>query len=158
MSPVLIDPAFEKEVDAIWVERVIAKTLAMEGASDDALLSVVITDDERIHALNRQFRGVDAPTDVLAFGEGTTTTQFVTSPDEPPYLGDVIVSLPRAREQAAEHGHDTLTELRLLIVHGVLHLLGYDHSTPDEKERMWDRQQIIIEALEEGDDGRVAAA
>ncbi len=155
MSPVLIDPEFEADVDAAWVERVVAGTLEMEGVPDDVLLSVVITGDERVHDLNRQFRGVDAPTDVLAFGEAPTpaSVPFVAAPGEPPYLGDVVVSLPRARAQAAEHSHALCDELRLLIVHGILHLLGYDHAAPDEKERMWNRQEVIIKALEEGDDG-----
>jgi len=83
---------------------------------------------------------------------GVSLTAVITDvdgSDEPPYLGDVIVSLPRAREQAAEHGHSTMQELRLLVVHGVLHLLGYDHATPAEEAAMWARQDAILQRVQE---------
>jgi probable rRNA maturation factor len=109
-------------------------------------LSVVITYDEAILELNRQFRDVDAPTDVLAFGSGQEG-DFVTAPGEPAYLGDVVISYPRAVAQAEEYGHSVDRELALLAVHGVLHLLGYDHVDEAERMEMWARQNEILESL-----------
>ena len=95
--------------------------LAYEGAAGDITISVV--DDAAIHAMNREYRGVDRPTDVLSFpaAEGET---FPAIPDA--FLGDIAISLPRAEAQAEEYGHPLLRELSFLAVHGTLHLLGYD--------------------------------
>ena len=148
MVDVLIRPKFEPMVDAEDVHRIALAVLQAESAAPEAALCIVITDDAEIQSLNRQFRDVDAPTDVLAFADEPTDQTFVTAPDEPPYLGDVIVSFPRARIQAAAEGHSTEAEMRLLIVHGVLHLLGYDHATPDEQAHMWARQDAILSTLQ----------
>ena len=90
-------------------------------------LTIVVTGDAALRRLNRDFAGVDAPTDVLSFEYG----------DPGEYLGDVIISAPRARAQAKRGGHPFIDEMRLLAIHGVLHLLGYDHDTPGRKKRMW---------------------
>lgn len=148
MIQVLIRPPFEAAVSAGWVEYVVGAVLNYEQVAQEADLSVVITDDDEIRALNAQFRGVDEPTDVLAFAEEETELPFVNAPDELPYLGDVIVSYPRAQVQAVEQGHGVDDELRLLIVHGVLHLLGYDHALPDEEKLMWERQNEILSQIQ----------
>jgi probable rRNA maturation factor len=104
-------------------------------------ISVVITDDETIRRLNHQFRDVDAPTDVLSF------------PDEPvpgetePYLGDVILSLPTIRRQAEAEAHTLSDELVLAVIHGTLHVLGYDHDTPERQARMWAKQTEALQAM-----------
>lgn len=90
-------------------------------------LTVVVTGDAALRRLNRDFAGLDAPTDVLSFA----------ADEAPEYLGDVIVSLPRARAQARRGRHPLVDELRLLVIHGVLHLLGHDHHSPAQRERMW---------------------
>jgi probable rRNA maturation factor len=111
-------------------------------AIPEADLSIVLVDDARIQALNRDFLAHDAPTDVLSFPA-----------DEPDpetgrrYLGDVVISLARAEEQARERGHAAEAEMQLLVVHGVLHLLGHDHAEPGEKERMWMAQAQALERL-----------
>lgn len=110
-------------------------------------LTLVITDDEGIQALNRDFLGVDAPTDVLSFSAQEDGGPFVAAPDAGGYLGDVILSYPRAVEQARQQGHSTEQELNLLVVHGVLHLLGYDHAGAEEKAAMWAQQEAILELL-----------
>ena len=115
----------------------------MEGACE---LTVVVTDDEALHELNRRHRGVDAPTDVLAFPD-ETRGPFVGAPGFPRYLGDVIVSFPRAEAQAAEAGHDVSAELQLLVVHGVLHLLGYGDETEEQRVQMWGVQAQILRDL-----------
>jgi probable rRNA maturation factor len=137
---------FAGEVDEELLRRVIAEALRHEGIEGEIALSVVITDDGAVRELNREFRDVDAPTDVLAFGTGEES-DFVTAPGEPAYLGDVIISYPRAVIQAEEYGHSINRELALLTVHGVLHLLGYDHVDEVERTEMWARQNEILESL-----------
>jgi probable rRNA maturation factor len=154
---VLIRPQFRNRVKATEVRRVASTTLGMvpnpAGTyAEGQALSVVVTDDAEIQSLNRQFRGVDAPTDVLSFGQ-ELGEPFVDASDEPPYLGDVILSYPRAQEQAGEQGHSATQEIRVLIVHGVLHLMGYDHATPEEEAQMWARQDQVLRALPGGQDG-----
>ncbi|HIP95981.1 MAG TPA: rRNA maturation RNase YbeY [Anaerolineae bacterium] len=144
-----IAPQFERLVNADLVRRAALAVLAHEGVTGQSELSVVITDDDEVHDLNRRFRGVDAPTDVLAFGETGEGTPFVTAPDAPIMLGDVVIACPRAQEQAAEAGHPLDAEIQLLVVHGVLHLLGYDHAQPEEKAVMWARQDEILRTLRE---------
>jgi probable rRNA maturation factor len=116
-------------------------TLDMSGASD-ADLTLVLTDDKRIRALNRDFLGTDAPTDVLSFPADESDPETGRR-----YLGDVIISLRQAVEQAAARGHGLEAEVQLLVVHGVLHLLGHDHAEADEKARMWAAQVKILETL-----------
>ena len=137
---------FAGEVDEELLHRVTAETLRHEGIEGEIALSVVITDDEAVRELNRQFRDVDTPTDVLAFGSGEGG-DFVSAPGEPAYLGDVIISYPRAVIQAEEYGHSINRELALLTVHGVLHLVGYDHMDEAERTEMWARQDEILGSL-----------
>jgi probable rRNA maturation factor len=106
---------------------------------------LVVTDDETVRTLNRTYLDVDAPTDVLSFGG--ESPDFVAAPDAERYLGDVIISYPRAQAQAAAAGHPLEAELALLVVHGVLHLLGYDHIRPEDKAVMWKRQADILAQL-----------
>ena len=108
----------------------------------DADLTLVLTGDEKIRALNRDFLGNDAPTDVLSFPAGETDPDTGRH-----YLGDVVISLPRAAEQAAARGHNLEAESQLLAVHGVLHLLGYDHADAADKIRMWAAQAAVLDFL-----------
>ena len=131
------------------IRRAICATLEYEGYENDCEVSVTLTDNEGIHALNKQFRGIDAPTDVLSF----PLVEYEES-DEPPVdedtnmLGDIVISLERAEEQADEFGHSFEREAAFLCVHSMLHLLGYDHvSSEDEDKEMRRRQSEIMEAL-----------
>jgi probable rRNA maturation factor len=118
------------------------QTLQHAGAEANAEATIVLSDDAHLQSLNNQFLGIDAPTDVLSFAGGDT------DPDSnEPYLGDVIISLSRAEAQAAAGGHPTQDELQLLVVHGVLHLLGYDHTEKTEKVKMWAIQGEILDKL-----------
>ncbi len=108
-------------------------------------LTVVITNDVRIRELNRTYRDVDAPTDVLSFSNITDEVAVPGTDDS--YLGDVIISYERAGEQAAALGHSVDEEIALLVVHGVLHLLGYDHEEPGDKRCMWSVQDAALDAL-----------
>jgi probable rRNA maturation factor len=110
-------------------------------------VTVVVTDDVGIQELNRDFLGIDAPTDVLSFGAQEAAGPFVAAPEAGNYLGDVILSYPQAAAQAAEQGHPAGGELDLLVVHGLLHLLGYDHAAEAEQAVMWARQDEILNNL-----------
>ncbi len=136
-------PATVDEEDLI---RAVQAVLDAEGRSDGEV-TVVLTDDAQVQELNRRYAGVDAPTDVLAFSALEGDPAFVISPEAAGYLGDLIISVPYAARQAAEQGHPLAAELRLLAVHGALHLLGYDHSTAEEQAEMWHRQDSILRAL-----------
>jgi probable rRNA maturation factor len=146
-----IDEPFTPLIDTDELTAVIEQTLHQCGR-DRATLTVVITTDEAIQALNRDYRGVDAPTDVLSFA-----SQDAGAPDDPTlvlppevaaeladYLGDLIIAYPYAERQAAHFQNPVAAELRLLVVHGVLHLLGYDHATPAEEAAMWARQEAVL--------------
>jgi probable rRNA maturation factor len=123
------------------LERAAAQAL-QQSSAPEADLSIVITGDEQSRQLNRQFLEINAPTDVLSFpsGDADPDTGLV-------YLGDVLISVPRAQAQALAGGHAVSDELQLLVVHGVLHLLGHDHAEPDDKTQMWQLQSDILRQL-----------
>ena len=139
-----IDDAFRTLVTPDWLCTVVRATLLTE-RSDEPGVTVVVTDDKTLQELNRTYRGVDRPTDVLSFGGDAPS--FVNAPEASNYLGDVIISCPRAQAQAEAAGHPLEAELALLVIHGVLHLLGYDHADPGEKAAMWERQSDVLASL-----------
>ena len=124
------------------IENCVITTLEYQGVSTDTDLSILVDNDSRIQQLNQEFIGIDAPTDVLAFPAGHL------DPDTGRvYLGDVIISFPQAKNQADQAGHSLAAEINLLVVHGVLHLLGYDHDEPEGKVKMWSAQTQILTTL-----------
>ena len=153
MIQVVVRPQVETGIAARSIRQIAGAVLDAEAVEPEASLSVVIADDGEIQSLNRQFAGIDAATDVLSFADESGGHPFVSAPGEPRYLGDVVISFERARAQAAEDGRPVEEELRLLIVHGILHLLGYDHDTAEGQARMWERQTAIIAVLEGVDHG-----
>jgi probable rRNA maturation factor len=133
-------------VSAAWegdlLEKAARQTLEQASGVPDDDLTIVLTGDEQVQQLNQQYLGVDAPTDVLSFPAGDP------DPDsEHLYLGDVIISYPRAQAQAEVGGHPVESELQLLVVHGVLHLLGFDHAEEEEKAVMWGKQGEVLNSL-----------
>jgi probable rRNA maturation factor len=129
-----------------WLVRVMEELLALR-AMPEAEVGIVISDEDEIRRLNRQYRGVDAATDVLAFSmEGEPR---FPSPDGLRHLGEVLISLPRAREQARAYGHPLRHELSILVAHGFLHLLGYDDQQPADKKRMFREQARLLSRLED---------
>lgn len=110
---------------------------------DNVALSILLTNDAEIQAMNRDYRGEDQPTDVLSF----SADNEMTPPEMAGYLGDIAISVPTAGQQAQKSGHDLLAELQLLAVHGVLHLLAYDHLEPVAKEAMWAAQTAVLTQL-----------
>ena len=115
----------------------------------DCEVSITLTDDTRIHELNRQYRGIDRPTDVLSFAFNESDEPEIIYDDEKHIdaLGDIIVSLDRARAQALEYGHSFKREIIFLIVHGMLHLLGYDHIEETERLEMEAEQKFVMNEL-----------
>ncbi len=118
------------------------EALAHLGAPDGAGLTVLLTDDEYVRQLNRQYRGEDAATDVLSFPAGEAMPG-----GDAAYLGDIAIAVPTAERQAAAKGHTPLAELQLLAIHGALHLLGYDHLDAAQKAAMWAAQAAILAKL-----------
>ena len=124
------------------LERAAHAALEHESESLESELSIVLTDDARLQELNRDYLGIDAPTDVLSFPASETDPETGAR-----YIGDILISVPRAQSQAEAAGHPLESEVQLLVVHGVLHLLGHDHGEPDEKARMWQAQAEILQSL-----------
>ena len=141
-----VDDQFQQRVPVELLQKAALATLTHQKVAGACELAVVVTDDEALHELNLRYRNVDAPTDVLAFPD-ETKGPFVNAPGMPRYLGDVIISLQRAEAQAAEAGHDLTSELQLLVVHGILHLLGYDDQIDEKRGRMWAAQNAILSSL-----------
>ena len=128
--------------ESALLERAARFTLDLEPDSADADMTIVLTDDAQLHELNREYLGVDAPTDVLSFPASETDPETGAQ-----YLGDIIISIPRAMLQAQAGGHPLEAEVQLLVVHGTLHLLGHDHAEVEEKARMWQAQAEVMSRL-----------
>ena len=140
-------------VDEGWVRRIAQTVLKAEGVVSPYEVSLVFTDSETVKQLNRDYRGVDEPTDVLAFymlPQKEADSSFALPPDGVTRLGEVIISYPQAIEQAKEQGHSPERELALLVIHGILHLLGYDHEEPEEEAKMRTREKEILEKCSPG--------
>ncbi len=122
------------------ISTVLSPDLKLDSPESD--ITIVLTDDAQLHELNREFLGVDAPTDVLSFPASESDPETGAA-----YLGDILISIPRAAQQAQAAGHPVEAEVQLLVVHGVLHLLGYDHAEAEEKTLMWNEQAKVLERL-----------
>jgi probable rRNA maturation factor len=124
-----------------------AKTaLTMQLSPAESEITIVLTNDESVKELNQQFRGIDAPTDVLSFPADLPPMPEGEEPDTL-YLGDLVIAYPYTRVQAEREGHPLEDSFKLLVVHGVLHLLGFDHDTPQNRAIMWAQQANILTAL-----------
>lgn len=138
------------------LQELIIQCLQTAAKREEVSGEVVVTlvNNERIHELNRDYRGVDRPTDVLSFAmneEGEGEMEIFIDEDEiedyPNMLGDIIISLPKTKEQAEDYGHSFERELGFLAVHGFLHLLGYDHGTEAEEKEMFARQEEVLQEI-----------
>jgi len=128
------------------IECAVQLALKHQKESPEVNLSVVLTDSRRLRKLNRDYLGIDAPTDVLSFPASESDPETGAR-----YLGDILISVPYAAKGAKKADHPLEAELQLLVVHGVLHLLGHDHAKPREKARMWKAQHEILTQLGLGD-------
>jgi len=136
----------EKVVHSIAaaLRTAVTVTLRHERVKPPVEVTLLLTDDDQLQALNKEYRGINQPTDVLSFEGGETMPGMK---EDDPYLGDIVISLPMAERQAKQGGHSLKSELQLLAVHGTLHLLGFDHEEPEEKDRMWWAQASILAQL-----------
>ena len=142
---------FVHEVDAASLHAAAVAALEAECRGDEAI-TLVVADDAQVQELNGRYRGLDEVTDVLAFPAKGPADDFVLAPQADHYLGDVIIAYPRASAQAESAGHSITEELCFLVVHGTLHLLGYDHTTASEEAAMQSRQGEVLASLA-GDSG-----
>ena len=134
-----------------WLKNVVKKVLHAENVEGPVAVDILITDDQQIHKMNRQYRGIDRPTDVLSFALNEKGAHDIDFPDEQDglnNLGEIIISYPRVVEQSREHYVTIEDELTLLITHGVLHLLGYDHAEGAGSRKMRRREKSIISTIQ----------
>lgn len=138
-----ITDEFGVDFDYSYLDDVINKTLELEKVKN-AFFDIIFIDDERMHEMNKEYRGIDRTTDVLSFALEDNDT-FKPEIRE---LGDIFVSIPKMKAQAIEYGHSEKRELSFLVCHGLLHLLGYDHTRSEEEEKIqFGKQDEILNAL-----------
>lgn len=129
------------------MEKVVGISLSYEEFDEECEISISVVDNKEIQEINQQFRGIDSATDVLSFPQLTFEEGEVADVNEKDeiILGDIIISLERAKEQAEEYGHSLKREMAFLTAHSMLHLMGYDHMEAEEEEDMIQRQKEILE-------------
>lgn len=140
---VVVEGALPLGFDLADLDRLVRFVLAAEGSRGRWTLAVVLTDDERLQILHRDFMGLDTPTDVMTF-----PLADAAAPPDAGRGGDIVVSLERAAAQAADFGQTTAEEIRFLVVHGLLHLCGWEDATDGDRTRMLERQAALIAAFE----------
>jgi len=154
---VLIEEGFEEYLEVGWLQSVAEQALVTQDADSRVELGLVIANQERVQQLNRSYLGKDEPTDVLAFsmlpeplvtGKSEASSPFAQPPDGVLHLGEVIISYPQAVIQAEEHQHSIKKEIAILVIHGVLHLLGYEHDKPELERQMKTREKEILSCIE----------
>ncbi|MGL6248918.1 MAG: rRNA maturation RNase YbeY [Culicoidibacterales bacterium] len=145
-----IDGDYTKE--ETFITQLLEKLVELEALTDDNLeLSITLLNNEQIQVINRDYREKDQPTDVISFAFEDNEDEFPIyglSAEIPRVLGDIFISLERAREQAADYGHSFERELGFLAVHGCLHLLGYDHETKEDEVEMFAKQEAVLQAFD----------
>jgi len=142
MIEVEVNDAYAQDVDINLLQRAILNTLIQAGSAQEMDVTLLVEGDDILQQLNRQYLGRDYPTDVLSFEANDVDPETGRL-----HLGDIILSFPRAQEQRVSSGNSLADELQLLVVHGTLHLLGYDHDTPESKALMWEKQAAILKNL-----------
>jgi probable rRNA maturation factor len=143
-----VDEPFIDNIDKALIKKAAEIALETKKEYDSFELGVVVTDDDNIHRINKEYRGVDEPTDVISFALLEGEDDFVMPPDGTLHLGEVVISYPRAVEQAIEQKHSTDRELAWLVIHGVLHLLGYDHETDADRLAMQTIENEILSKID----------
>ena len=147
-----VDFFVESGLDRIWdearIRTLVESIIQRELPNTDYTITLHLVSDDTIRGLNHEHRGQDVHTDVLSFPlHDPNGMRFVLPPGVPANLGDVVVSYPRAREQAEEFGHAIDRELGYLVAHGVLHVLGFDHEADDDRRRMRQREEEALAPL-----------
>jgi len=140
-----IRPYYKNKISPDLITSTAEKVLQIMDQSGD--VTIVITSSREVHQLNLAFRNMDCPTDVLSFPQGIEDPSTGEK-----YLGDVIISFQKASQQAESEGHPLEDEIRLLITHGILHLLGFDHHSLKERKLMWSHQRRILKQMNVNED------
>ena len=133
-----------------WIRQIVEKALSVSGFESPLELSVIITSDEVIRKLNKKYRGLNETTDVLSFALTENTVEsvpFIVPPDGITHLGAVAISYPQAKKQAEQGDHSLEKEIALLLIHGVLHLVGYDHDKPQLEKKMRLLESMLLQEL-----------
>jgi probable rRNA maturation factor len=144
---IFVEEKFRGVVNGGWIRKIVRQILKAERVASPYEVSLVFTDSETVKQLNRDYRGLDEPTDVLAFymlPQKGADDSFALPPDGVTRLGEVIISYPQAVAQAREQGHSPERELALLVIHGILHLLAYDHEEPEAESKMRKRERELL--------------
>ena len=144
---VQIAPEVHTSLGKHWLRNVARTALQRERLGQPAEVGVLLTTEEEVRRLNRKYRGMEDSTDVLSFSMEEGDEMFNAPPDGVRWLGEVVVSYPQAVRQAAEYGHSIEREVAFLTVHGILHLLGYDHEGPEEEAAMMARQEETLTSV-----------
>lgn len=152
---ILFDKGLEDCLDRDWLQDIAEQALIAQGIGNDIEIGLMIASRERVQELNKIYLGRDEPTDVLAFAMLSKSSaeqglSFATPPDGIKHLGEVIICHPQAVKQAEEHRHSIKKEMAILIIHGVLHLLGYDHDELELARQMAARETAILKIVEGG--------
>jgi probable rRNA maturation factor len=142
MIHIKTNPNLSERIPHARLKNAALKSLEHQSVPKTSKMTIVLTDDSQLRELNRDYLGIDTPTDVLSFPADEIDPETRNR-----YLGDIIISVPRAAQQAEAAGHTLEAEAQLLVVHGVLHLLGHDHAGAEEKLLMWQAQGEILESL-----------
>jgi probable rRNA maturation factor len=145
---IFVEEEFRGVVDGGGVKKIVRQVLKAEEVNVPYEVGLVFTDSKTVRKLNRDYRGIDEPTDVLAFymlPQKGVDSSFTLPPDGVTRLGEVIISYPQAVAQAKDQGHSLQRELALLVIHGILHLLGYDHEQSAEGKKMRAREKELLE-------------
>lgn len=142
MIEILVKEDYKDQIGEEKLRLAALAVLAHQEQPHDSEISIRISDEEEITALNQKFRGENKATDVLSF-----PAREINPETKQVYLGDICIALPTVKSQAQKHGHTIIDELQLMVVHGCLHLLGYDHHEAEEKNTMWQIQEEIMETL-----------
>ena len=143
MINVQIDDEYKDLVPDEPLRLAALTVLAHQQKPAEIEINILITSDDALQKINKEYRGIDEPTDVLSFESGIVNPETEIS-----ILGDILISFSRANKQAIDQKHDLIEELQLLTVHGCLHLFGFDHQDKAEKDKMWNAQEEILLAID----------
>jgi probable rRNA maturation factor len=153
---ITVDKEFKKALSVPWLRGIARRILIAQCAEASSEVGIYITGQDKIRELNRIYRGKDCPTDVLSFSffikeaadDAITHPDFPAAPNGAINLGEIVISMPQAEIQAAEYGHPFKKELARLLIHGIMHLLGFDHEVEADAVIMEDRELQILKTLE----------
>ena len=138
------------DLDPVWLERlnaILPLYAEQEGLPDELVIGLTFCDDDAIRAINKEYRGIDRATDVLSFPLYERDDEIELLEGELAPFGDIVLSVPHAQAQAAEYGHSVEREVCHLVVHGLMHLAGYDHIEPDDKVEMRAEEEALLNAV-----------